>query len=141
MNFYYAMTMWAIATGNSELEGLGRLQTRMVARSINEYFLLKDSNTNHPADFVRNKVRLAWPLEWDGAGRGCAVRTMYPTLRRLYRYIVGSKTLCHQVRGSAARRLKIFQTRKEHRSSREMTLARKVAGATIPTHTRTSAQL
>ncbi|CAN0266235.1 unnamed protein product [Laminaria digitata] len=57
VNFFYAMTMWAIATGNSELERLGRLQTGMVTRSIKEYFLLKDSNTNHPADFVRNKVR------------------------------------------------------------------------------------
>jgi len=52
----YAMTMWAIATGNSRLEGLGRLQTGIVSRSINSYFLLKDSNVNHPADFVRNKV-------------------------------------------------------------------------------------
>ena len=57
VNFFYAMTMWAIATGNSRLEGLGRLQTGMVARSIDSYFLLKDSNTNHPVDFVRNKVR------------------------------------------------------------------------------------
>ena len=56
MNFYYAMTMWAIATGNSKLEGLGRLQTGILARSVNEYFLLKDDNTNHPADYVRNKV-------------------------------------------------------------------------------------
>lgn len=48
--------MWAIATGNSALEGLGRLQTGVVKRSINEYFLLEDSNTNHPADFVKNKV-------------------------------------------------------------------------------------
>lgn len=57
MNFVYAMTMWAIATGNSRLEGLGRLQTGVVARSIDSYFLLKDSNTNHPVDFIRNKVR------------------------------------------------------------------------------------
>lgn len=57
------MTMWAIATGNSRLEGLGRLQTGVVTRSINEYFLLKDENTNHPADFVRNKVNelVSWP--------------------------------------------------------------------------------
>ena len=59
MNFFYAMTMWAIATGNSRLEGLGRLQTGIVARSIDSYFLLKDSNTNHPVDFVRNKARKA----------------------------------------------------------------------------------
>lgn len=52
------MTMWAIATGNSKLEGLGRLQTGVLARSVNEYFLLKDDNTNHPADYVRNKVNL-----------------------------------------------------------------------------------
>ncbi|CAM9216242.1 unnamed protein product [Ascophyllum nodosum] len=52
VNFFYAMTMWAIATDNIKLEGLGRLQTGMVSRSINEYFLLKDDNTNHPADFV-----------------------------------------------------------------------------------------
>lgn len=56
VNFFYAMTMWALATGNSKLEGLGRLQTGIVARSIDSYFLLKDSNTNHPVDFVRNKV-------------------------------------------------------------------------------------
>ncbi|CAM9234020.1 unnamed protein product [Sphacelaria rigidula] len=56
VNFYYAMTMWAIATGNSKLEGLGRLQTAMVARSIQRYFLLKDDNDVHPPDFVRNKV-------------------------------------------------------------------------------------
>lgn len=57
VNFFYAMTMWGIATGNDYLEGLGRLQTGIVSRSINEYFLLKDDNTNHPADFVRNKAR------------------------------------------------------------------------------------
>lgn len=57
VNFFYAVTMWAIATGNSALEGLGRLQTGVVKRSINEYFLLKNSNTNHPPDFVKNKVR------------------------------------------------------------------------------------
>jgi len=56
VNFFYAMTMWAMATGNSKLEGLGRLQTGVVARSIDSYFLLKDSNQNHPVDFVRNKV-------------------------------------------------------------------------------------
>eukprot|EP00903_Cladosiphon_okamuranus_P008293 g7980.t1 len=56
VNFFYAMTMWAIATGNSELEGLGRLQTGVVKRSINEYFLLKNNNENHPPDFVKNKV-------------------------------------------------------------------------------------
>ncbi|CAN0304217.1 unnamed protein product [Ascophyllum nodosum] len=56
VNFSYAMTMWAMATGNTRLEGLGRLQTAVVTRSINAYFLLKDFNTNHPADFVRNKV-------------------------------------------------------------------------------------
>lgn len=49
--------MWGIATGNAYLEGLGRLQTGVVTRSINEYFLMKDSNTNHPPDFVKNKVR------------------------------------------------------------------------------------
>ncbi|CAM9161037.1 unnamed protein product, partial [Hapterophycus canaliculatus] len=56
VNFFYAMTMWGIATGNTLIEGLGRLQTGVVTRSINEYFLLKDSNTNHPPDFVKNKV-------------------------------------------------------------------------------------
>ncbi|CAM9159945.1 unnamed protein product [Ectocarpus fasciculatus] len=56
VNFYYAMTMWGIATGNTFIEGLGRLQTGVVTRSINEYFLLKDSNDNHPDDFVKNKV-------------------------------------------------------------------------------------
>ena len=56
VNFFYAMTMWSIATDNSHLEGLGRLQTGIVSRSINSYFLLKDTNVNHPPDFVRNKV-------------------------------------------------------------------------------------
>ncbi|CAM9191796.1 unnamed protein product, partial [Hapterophycus canaliculatus] len=56
VNFFYAITMWAIATSNSALEGLGRLQTGVVKRSVNEYFLLENSNTNHPADFVKNKV-------------------------------------------------------------------------------------
>ncbi|CAN0065398.1 unnamed protein product, partial [Ectocarpus sp. 6 AP-2014] len=56
VNFYYAMTMWGNATGNAVIEGLGRLQTGVVRRSINEYFLLKDSNQNHPDDFVKNKV-------------------------------------------------------------------------------------
>lgn len=56
VNFFYAMTMWAVATGNSDLAGLGRIQTGIVCRSINAYFLMKDSNTNHPAEFVRNKV-------------------------------------------------------------------------------------
>ena len=59
MNFFYAMTMWAIATGNSALEGLGQLQSGLVKRSINVYFLLKDGNTNHLPDVVKNKVNLA----------------------------------------------------------------------------------
>ncbi len=61
MNFFYAMTMWAIATRNFALEGLGRLQTGVVKRSINEYFLLKDGNTNHPPDFVKNKASSLLP--------------------------------------------------------------------------------
>ncbi|CAM9464470.1 unnamed protein product, partial [Ascophyllum nodosum] len=55
VHFFYAMTMWSIATGNYCLEGLGRLQTSIVSRAINSYFLLKDTNVNHPVDFVRNK--------------------------------------------------------------------------------------
>lgn len=49
--------MWGIATSNSKLEGLGRLQTAVVTRSIQRYFLLKDDNDVHPTDFVPNKVR------------------------------------------------------------------------------------
>lgn len=48
--------MWGIASDNEYLAGLGKLQVAVVSRSINEYFLLKDDNTNHPADFVKNKV-------------------------------------------------------------------------------------
>jgi len=51
--------MWGIASGNKYLEGLGKLQVGVVTRSINEYFLMKDGNTNHPADFVKNKVSVA----------------------------------------------------------------------------------
>ena len=64
VNFFYAMTMWSIATGNSRLEGLGRLQTSIVSRAINSYFLLKDTNVNHPVDFVRNKARYVSLTKW-----------------------------------------------------------------------------
>ncbi|CAM9314443.1 unnamed protein product [Laminaria digitata] len=56
VNFYYAMAMWGIATSNEELSKLGRLQLGLLARSISTYFLMTDSNSVHPAAFVRNKV-------------------------------------------------------------------------------------
>lgn len=56
VNFYYAMTMWAIAVGNSRLEGLGRIQTNILTKSVQRYFLLKDDNDIHPPEFARNKV-------------------------------------------------------------------------------------
>ena len=49
VSFFYAMmTMWAVATGNAALEGLGRIQTGIVCRSINAYFFYEGQQHQPP---------------------------------------------------------------------------------------------
>lgn len=52
----YAMKMWGRTTGDMNMEARGNLMLAVLARSLRNYFLLEDSNGNHPGNFVRNKV-------------------------------------------------------------------------------------
>ncbi|KAG0341098.1 hypothetical protein BG000_010254 [Podila horticola] len=54
INLYYAMSLWARAVGNPELDRLGQLMLTVARRSIQAYFLMEAGNENHPAAFVRN---------------------------------------------------------------------------------------
>ena len=52
----YAIKMWGRTTGDMNMEARGNLMLAILARSLRSYFLMEDSNTNHPANFVPNKV-------------------------------------------------------------------------------------
>ena len=54
--FAYAMKMWGQVIGDSSMEARGNLMLSILARSLNNYFLLQSDNTNQPANFIGNKV-------------------------------------------------------------------------------------
>ncbi|KAI8361555.1 endo-1,3(4)-beta-glucanase [Mortierella sp. GBAus27b] len=56
INLYYAMSLWGRVSNRPELDQLGQLMLTIARRSIQNYFLLEDDNTNHPRAFVGNKV-------------------------------------------------------------------------------------
>jgi endo-1,3(4)-beta-glucanase len=48
--------MWGRTTGDANMEARGNLQLAITARSLQNYFLYQDSNSNEPANFIGNKV-------------------------------------------------------------------------------------
>ena len=56
VNFHYGLMLWGLASGDARLYDLGRLMFAAASRSINTYFLMRDDNEVHPAEFVGNKV-------------------------------------------------------------------------------------
>ncbi|ETW07431.1 hypothetical protein H310_01949 [Aphanomyces invadans] len=56
VNFYYAMALFGQATGQRELEHLGRLMLSVNVRSVQMYFLMDSANTIHPPSIRVNHV-------------------------------------------------------------------------------------
>ncbi|KAL8863285.1 MAG: hypothetical protein Q9178_000660 [Gyalolechia marmorata] len=54
--FAYAVKMWGRVTGDPSMEARGNLMLSLLARTLRNYFLMQDGNTNHPAEFIANKV-------------------------------------------------------------------------------------
>lgn len=52
----YALKLWGCTSRNAALEARGSLMLAVLQRSLRNYFLLQAGNTNHPAQFVGNKV-------------------------------------------------------------------------------------
>ncbi|KAJ5543435.1 hypothetical protein N7535_005859 [Penicillium sp. DV-2018c] len=54
--FAYAIKLWGKATGDASMEARGNMMLGILARSLNNYFLMEEGNTNQPANFIANKV-------------------------------------------------------------------------------------
>ena len=54
--FAYAMKMWGHVTGDTSMQARGNLMLSILARTLDNYFLLSSNNKNQPADFIANKV-------------------------------------------------------------------------------------
>jgi endo-1,3(4)-beta-glucanase len=54
--FAYAIKLWGRTTGDASMEARGNMMLGILGRSLNNYFLMEDDNTNQPANFVANKV-------------------------------------------------------------------------------------
>ncbi|KAI4280093.1 MAG: hypothetical protein L6R38_004730, partial [Xanthoria sp. 2 TBL-2021] len=54
--FAYAIKMWGRVTGDRSMEARGNLMLSVLARTLRNYFLMQDGNSNHPAEFIGNKV-------------------------------------------------------------------------------------
>ncbi|KAI9757501.1 MAG: hypothetical protein M1835_000650 [Candelina submexicana] len=54
--FAYAIKMWGAAIGDANMEARGNLMLAVLARTLKNYFLLEDDNTNQPKEFIGNKV-------------------------------------------------------------------------------------
>lgn len=52
----YAIKMWGMVSGNSNLEAVGNLQLAVTARALQNYYLYTSDNTVEPANFIGNKV-------------------------------------------------------------------------------------
>ena len=56
INFHYGLMLWGKASGNANLEKLGKLMLKVNSRAINHYFLMTDDNKVHPKELIPNKV-------------------------------------------------------------------------------------
>lgn len=54
--FAYALKMWGNVIGDASMEARGNLMLAILARTLNNYFLMSSDNVNQPANFIGNKV-------------------------------------------------------------------------------------
>lgn len=54
--FAYAVKMWGKTIGDTSMEARGNMMLAILARSLNNYFLMKSDNVNQPPNFIDNKV-------------------------------------------------------------------------------------
>ncbi|KAJ6016287.1 hypothetical protein N7540_010878 [Penicillium herquei] len=54
--FAYAVKMWGRTTGDASMEARGNMMLGILRRSLDNYFLMQDNNTNQPAEFIANRV-------------------------------------------------------------------------------------
>ncbi|KIW26143.1 hypothetical protein, variant 3 [Cladophialophora immunda] len=54
--FAYGLKMWGRTVGDASMEARGNLMLAVLARSLQNYFLMTSDNTNQPAAFIGNKV-------------------------------------------------------------------------------------
>ena len=54
--FAYAIKMWGRTIGDLSMERRGDLMLSIIARAIQNYFLMDSDNKNQPAQFITNKV-------------------------------------------------------------------------------------
>ncbi|KAK2737703.1 hypothetical protein FQN57_007451 [Myotisia sp. PD_48] len=54
--FAYAIKMWGKTIGDKSMEARGNLMLGILARSFDNYFLMRKSNVNQPRKFIDNKV-------------------------------------------------------------------------------------
>ena len=54
--FAYGLKMWGKTIGDASMEARGNLMLSVLARSLQNYFLMSDDNTNQPANYIGNKA-------------------------------------------------------------------------------------
>lgn len=54
--FAYAIKMWGKITGDSSMEARGNLMLAILARTLDNYFLMTSANQNQPGNFIGNKA-------------------------------------------------------------------------------------
>lgn len=54
--FAYAVKMWGNTIGDRSMEARGNLMLAMLRRTLRNYFLMEDDNSNQPKGFIGNKV-------------------------------------------------------------------------------------
>ena len=54
--FAYAVKMWGRTTGDASMEARGNLMLGIMRRSLDNYFLMQDTNSNQPSNFIANRV-------------------------------------------------------------------------------------
>ncbi|KIX04096.1 uncharacterized protein Z518_07649 [Rhinocladiella mackenziei CBS 650.93] len=54
--FAYGLKMWGKTIGDASMEARGNLMLSVLARSLQNYFLMTSDNANQPATFIGNKV-------------------------------------------------------------------------------------
>jgi endo-1,3(4)-beta-glucanase len=54
--FAYAVKMWGKVSGDKSMEARGNLMLKILARTLNSYFLMASDNSVMPAKFIGNKV-------------------------------------------------------------------------------------
>jgi endo-1,3(4)-beta-glucanase len=56
VNFHYGLTLWGMVTRNEKVAKLGATLLVCASRALEEYFLMKRDNRNHPKGFAINHV-------------------------------------------------------------------------------------